>query len=105
MNMDKEIFDRILNLIKKTEDKIIIVGPDIKSAYVVMSLDDYERTVGGGGVNLTGKESTDKIEKINQDIAMWREEAKSAVEGNVLEEGEIPEKKEEESQFYFEPVE
>jgi len=102
----KEILERALNLIKKTGDKVIIVNPGEESAYVIMGLGDYENIVRAGKrQGLTEDRAPDKIDKINQDIALWREEAKKEeVEPPaVLPVEEKP--AEEENQFYFEPVE
>lgn len=101
----KDILERVFNLIRKTGDKVVIVDQNDETAYVVMNLDDYEKMAGAArGRGLTEGRASDKIEKINQDIALWREEIKnkeeitpSAAESGV--------KGEEESQFYFEPVE
>lgn len=107
--MSNEIFARIFNLIKKTGDKFVVINPDSASAYVVMRLDDYEKIVGASNVvNLTAKESTDKIEEINRDIAAWREEEVKKTETPIISEdrGDQGTRGEEaENQFYFEPVE
>lgn len=102
--MDKIIFDRILNIIKKTGDRVVIINPDSNSSYVVMSLEDYEK-MAGIAINLTRKEPTDKIEKINRDIALWREEEIKKAGGSPGSEDEDNKIDESESQFYFEPVE
>ncbi len=106
----KEIFERLFNLIKKTGDKVVFYDSAKGEAYVMMRMEDYEKmTVNKPGAeNLTNFRASDKIEKINQDIAMWREEVKETG-GDIPsvpapEDDSLPEK-EEENQFYFEPVE
>ncbi len=104
----KEIFERLFNLIKKTGDKVVFYDSAKGEAYVMMRMEDYEKmTVNTqGDENLTNFHASDKIEKINQDIAMWREEVKET-SGDIplaTENDGLPEK-EEENQFYFEPVE
>lgn len=101
----KEIFERLLSLIKKTGDKVVFYDSAKGEAYVLMKMEDYEKmTIGGNGrENLTNFQAPDKIEKINQDIAMWREEVKNTVEEVPPAPEDPPEK--EENQFYFEPVE
>jgi hypothetical protein len=104
----KEIFERLFSLIKKTGDKVVFYDSAKGDAYVMMRMEDYEKLAEKkpGAEDLTNFRVPDKIEKINQDIAIWREEVKNAVLEVPPPEGEeIPEKKEEESQFYFEPVE
>jgi len=100
----KEILEKVFNLIRKTGDKIIIINSDNKSSWVVMNLDDYERLADKGLTNLTEKEPIDKIEKINQDIALWREEESRKINTPIISEDE-KNKNEDENQFYFEPVE
>lgn len=98
--------ERALNLIKKTGDKVIVVDPKDQTAYAVMDFRDYEKMVGAvSDRGLTEERAPDKIDKINQDIALWREEAtKTESEPPAL--LPVEEKPaEEESQFYFEPVE
>lgn len=110
----KEIFERLLNLIKKTGDKVVFYDSKKGEAYVVMRMEDYEKmTIGENEKgNLTNFHAPDKIEKINQDIAMWREEEKNTVNdvpdvplAPDAPEDSVSQGKEEENQFYFEPVE
>jgi selenophosphate synthetase-related protein len=107
----KEIFERLFSLIKKTGDRVVFYDSAKGDAYVMMKIEDYEkiRENAPPDEDLTNFYSPDKIEKINQDIAMWREEVKEVKDvaqgGFIQREGEIPEKEEEENQFYFEPVE
>lgn len=103
----KEIFQRLFDLIKKTGDKVVFYDSAKGEAYVMMRMEDYEKLAENrpAAEDLTNFRAPDKIEKINQDIAMWREEVKNVTEDIPLQEDGVPEKKEEESQFYFEPVE
>lgn len=103
----KEIFDRLFSLIKRTGDRVVFYDSAKGDAYVMMKIEDYEKMTENlpGAEDLTNFRAPDKIEKINQDIAMWREEAKDTVDGILPIPEETPEKKEEESHFYFEPVE
>ncbi|MFA5128929.1 MAG: hypothetical protein WC445_03090 [Patescibacteria group bacterium] len=104
----KEIFERLFSLIKKTGDKVVFYDSAKGDAYVMMKMEDYEKLAEKGPVaeDLTNFRAPDKIEKINQDIAMWREEVKNVIDMiPPQEENETSERKEEENQFYFEPVE
>lgn len=104
----KEIFERLFSLIKKTGDKVVFYDSAKGDAYVMMRMEDYEKLTekSPAAEDLTNFRAPDKIEKINQDIAMWREEVKNAIDMiPPQEENETSERKEEESQFYFEPVE
>lgn len=104
--MTKEIFERVLNIIKKTGDRVIIVNPDSGFSYVLMTLSDYEKMVGGAGqIDLTVSKAQDKINRINRDIAIWREEENKKIYVPPVSGGEEIKNEETESQFYFEPVE
>ena len=41
-------FQRILNLVKKTGDRLVVTDPNGEHAYVVMDIDDYEFLVDAG---------------------------------------------------------
>lgn len=106
----QKIFERLFNLIKKTGDKVVFYDSMKNEAYVMMRMEDYEKIMNGdrGQPTLTNYQAPDKIEKINQDIALWSEEIKNKenkedVAPSVGEESKS--ENEEESQFYFEPVE
>lgn len=63
---------KIINLAKRTGDRIIVLGEDeSQSPFVVMSIEEYERIVDGSGPvkNLSEQEMLDKI---NRDISIWR---------------------------------
>jgi hypothetical protein len=71
--MNNEI-KKVINLVKKTGDRLIVLDPnDTNYTYVVMPLDEYERLVIGRSEvrNLTEDELLDKI---NRDIAIWKSE-------------------------------
>lgn len=100
--------DRLIDLVKKTGDKLIVVcKEDSESAWVLMSLSDYEKLVPNKGKiarkeeDLTILKQQDKIEEINQNIAILQEEEKK----EVLNEAMRMVDEEAEGQFYFEPIE
>jgi hypothetical protein len=69
-----EQLQKAINLARKTGDKLIIVDSQRpNSAFVVMSLDDYEQILGAKNEvkNLTENELLDRI---NRDIALWKNE-------------------------------
>jgi hypothetical protein len=72
--MQNSQLQKAINLAKKTGDRLIVFDPAKEdSAYVVMSIDQYEDlTLGRGSVrNLTEDQLLDKI---NRDIAVWKNE-------------------------------
>jgi len=112
----RQNIDRLIDLVKKTGDKIIIVDrEDHKDALVLMSLDDYEKLlrnkdkISDHKEDLTIFKEEDKIEKINEDIAILQEKEKikelDEAMGLTSEEQSKTEAEETDSQFYFEPVE
>jgi len=66
-----EPIEKIVNLIRKTGDKAIILDKNGDPSYVVMTVTDYENLVLGksGLLNLTEDELLDKI---NRDIEIWK---------------------------------
>ncbi len=65
---------KAINLAKKTGDRLIVFDAvRLDNAYVVLSLDEYEKLVIGRSEvrNLTEDELLDKI---NRDIAIWKSE-------------------------------
>ncbi|OGF21012.1 hypothetical protein A2316_00055 [Candidatus Falkowbacteria bacterium RIFOXYB2_FULL_38_15] len=112
----RQNIDRLIDLVKKTGDKIIIVDrEDGGDALVLMSLNDYEKLLRNKEKMLDYKEDLtifkeeDKIEKINEDIAILQEKEKITELNEVLglagEEQNKTEAEETDNQFYFEPVE
>lgn len=80
---------RILNLIAKTGDRLIISDADFVNPYVIMPLEDYENLVAiedleDENFNIGEMTESEILEKINNDIAIWKSQQKSAT--NVLEE-------------------
>ena len=123
--------EKVLNLIKKTGDKCIILDTEGNPGYLVMTLKDYEKLLLGKRdlENLTEDELLDRI---NRDVAVWRaaqedeklanwdafqsvlEDAKKPLHGveqdpkdpfDKLLNKPVEEQIEVEDKYYFEPVE
>jgi hypothetical protein len=64
--------EKLVNLLKKTGDKAIILNENGDPGYVIMTVNDYEDLIlGKSGVSdLTEEELLDKI---NRDIAIWKD--------------------------------
>ncbi|EKE14573.1 MAG: hypothetical protein ACD_12C00414G0001 [uncultured bacterium] len=80
---------RILNLIAKTGDRLIVSEADFANPYVVMSLEDYEYLVSlefseEENFSLGEMSESDLLEKINHDIAIWK--AQQKIVPNIAEE-------------------
>lgn len=67
-------FQKAIDLIKKTGDKLIIFNsakPD--NGYVIMGVKDYENLVLGKS-EVRGLTENELLDKINRDIAVWKSE-------------------------------
>lgn len=67
-------FQKAIDLIKKTGDKLIIFDsakPD--NGYVIMGVKDYENLVLGKS-EVRGLTENELLDKINRDIAVWKSE-------------------------------
>ncbi|MBI5765682.1 hypothetical protein HZA71_00450 [Candidatus Falkowbacteria bacterium] len=112
---------KIINLIKKTGDKAIILDENGEVNYVIMTLSDYERLV-LGKAGVAGLTEDEFLDKINRDIEIWKESKSEPEIGHLpLDQYDFSRKLEadgggylkdrlnleekEEDQYYFEPVE
>ncbi len=67
---------KIINLIKKTGDKVIILDENGDPGFILMSIGDYESLVlGKSGVQ--GLTEAELLDKINRDIAIWKDNQQS----------------------------
>lgn len=72
MSIIQNQLQKAINLAKKTGDRIIIFDSARPSdAYAVMSLDEYERLV-VKRCEVSGLTEEELIDKINRDIANWK---------------------------------
>lgn len=63
---------RLIHLINKTGDKLIVFDQqNSDNCYVISSLSDYEEVVKEGG-DIKGLTEDELIDKINRDIAIWK---------------------------------
>lgn len=65
--------DKVINLIKRTGDNFIILDQEGEPQYVVMSFVKYQAMV-TSDKNLAGLTQNQLLEKINEDVATWRQE-------------------------------
>ena len=65
-------FQKLVNLLKKTGDKAIILDEGGEPGYIIMSVNDYEDLIlGKSGVS--GLTESELLDKINRDIAIWKD--------------------------------
>lgn len=66
--------EKAIRIAKKTGDRLIVFDNIKKdSAYVVMSLDEYEK-IALKNSNVRGLTENELLDKINRDIAVWKNE-------------------------------
>ena len=66
-------FPKLVNLLKKTGDKAIILDDTGEPGYVIMAVADYEQLIlGKSGVS--GLTEVELLDKINRDIAIWKDD-------------------------------
>lgn len=69
--MQNSQLNRVINLIKRTGDKTVIMDNESDAALMLMDLDAYEKMLGNsGGVEKLTEEEL--MERINRDVAVWR---------------------------------
>ena len=67
-----ESIQKVINLIKKTGDKVVILDKNDDLSCVVMTVADYEKLVLGQS-GLQGLTEEELLDKINRDIAIWQD--------------------------------
>lgn len=107
-------FPKVLDLIKKTGDKGIVLDESGEPKYVIMSFFDYEKLVEGRS-EVKGLTEDELLAKINRDIEIWKGDLGEGLpldqydfSSKLEKEDKKPlnlEEKEEEDRYYFEPVE
>lgn len=63
---------RVINLIKKTGDKALILDENGNPSYVIMSVFDYESLILGKS-EVRGLTEEELLAKINREIAIWKQ--------------------------------
>jgi PHD/YefM family antitoxin component YafN of YafNO toxin-antitoxin module len=123
-----ENLEKIVNLIRKTGDKAIIIDAQGNPSYVIMTISDYERLMLGKS-EVLGLTEQELLDKINRDINFWKEASKQQetaidqydfsknfdefeesdelidFESNLSNFSENIVKSADEDRYYFEPVE
>ena len=101
---------KLINLIEKTGDRLVVIDRVGNPAYVIMGFSAYEKLI-EGKAEISDLTEDELLEKINRDVSIWRssqEEAKlqefETLE-QVLQKEEQEEVRDEGEKYYFEPVE
>ncbi len=66
-----ESIEKVINLIKKTGDKVVILDKFGGLDCVVMAISDYEKLVLGKS-DIKGLTEDELLDKINRDIEIWK---------------------------------
>ena len=109
---------RIIELAKKTGDRLIITDSEGQNAFVVMNLDEYEGMIDKPAFIESTETIPESVQEANSDVSAWKSSAEEVEE--VKPEGnqtnfyeQEPESSnigqntdiEDDERFYFEPVE
>ena len=70
--MNNSQLDRVLRLVRRTGDHCLIFDRETDTPAVVVSLDEYERGLDRDG-RLSEMSESEMLNKINRDIATWKE--------------------------------
>lgn len=99
------VLQHVLELIRRTGDRCVIVDSAKDEAFVLMSLAGYEQILGASnaGKELVVQAEESIEEKANREIAQWRQE--EAVDTPAVVSAEKQPETGEEDRFYIEPVE
>jgi hypothetical protein len=82
--MQNSQLNRVISLVRRTGDRMIIMDNESDSVLVLMDLDSYEKMLGTSPESLVDLSEEQMLEKINRDIAKWRSyNDKSEEEGGV----------------------
>ena len=65
---------RVINLIKKTGDKAIILDENGEPNYAIMTISDYESLILGKS-EVRGLTEEELLAKINREITIWKEDS------------------------------
>ena len=70
-----EEFKKVLNLVKRSGDKLVLFDTASDTAFMLLPLSEYEKTLAGGS-SVRGLTEEELLAKINRDISTWRETQK-----------------------------
>ena len=70
--MRENQFNRLLNLIRRTGDRLVVLDKDSDTSLVMMDIGEYEKML-DGGTKLEEMSDSDILDKINREVAIWRE--------------------------------
>ena len=102
--MHNNQLNRLLKLVKRTGDRLVVLDKETESTVVMMEVDEYEKLL-DGGPKLEDMSEEDILDKINREVAIWREKniANSAIVENeddfLTTENNITEEKKEKTDF------
>lgn len=70
--MNNSQLDRVMRILARTGDRCMVFDRQNDVGVMVMNLDEYEKFL-NGGQDVSDLSEGDMLEKINRDIAVWRE--------------------------------
>ncbi|NIP32767.1 hypothetical protein GWN26_08050 [Candidatus Saccharibacteria bacterium] len=94
-------WNKFLNLVKKTGDRLIVTDKDEGEAYVIMSLSEYEDMIG----KLSGEVEKPEIAPLPHEQGLPEEFEQESEERGFVEPNLGERDISEEERFYLEPIE
>ena len=85
--MQNNQLNRLLQLINRTGDRLVVLDRETDATVVMMEVEEYEKLL-NGGPRLEDMSEADILDKINREVAVWREknlanEASAALEDDL----------------------
>jgi PHD/YefM family antitoxin component YafN of YafNO toxin-antitoxin module len=85
--MQNSQLNKVLNLVKRTGDKVVILDNESDNAMVMMGLDAYEKILNNQD-SIEDLSEEQLLERINRDIAIWRSYNEKENEAHVSSESD-----------------
>ena len=70
--MQNNQLNRLLQLINRTGDRLVVLDRETDATVVMMEVEEYEKLL-NGGPRLEDMSEADILDKINREVAVWRE--------------------------------
>lgn len=83
--MQNNQLNRLLQLINRTGDRLVVLDKDTDATVVMMEIDEYEKLL-NGGPRLEDMSESDILDRINREVAVWREKNVANMDVSELEE-------------------
>ena len=69
--MKQQQLDKVINMVRRTGDRVIIMDKDTEEVFALIDLANYEKLLSSSEM-AKGLSEEEMMNKINRDIALWR---------------------------------